>query len=409
MQVAAQVITRLLLVAALLFILTRSPAEKTASPIDVIEPTIDRDLQTVRLFAQTNGIWTDADRQLWNNLYPDENPLAGTSPASLRREAEAQLDNGEWTAAQQTINRLLSQSPSDAQLNFWQAMLLLPDPAALPYLEAAARLESDYQPAAARLLGIVQVAGYTPRDVALRLLEISEWALAERFFTLQIEQNNLDALAYAYRGFVRDQQQEAGLPDLEMAIALEPTLALPYYMLGLHYRQQEDFDASLDALSTAHLLEPNNPALVAEVAAAYALRDQLVLAEEWFANAVRLAPDDPRFALLQANFYAEHEYRLDAEGLTIIQQTAERYPLDAEIQASYGYALLQNDDLVTAGAVLEAALALAPNAPRTLFYLGQLAEKQGNTSEAIRYYLLVIQTENPYQEAAQAYIARLSR
>jgi Tfp pilus assembly protein PilF len=288
-------------------------------------------------------------------------------------------------------------------------LLLLPDPTALSFLETATGLEGNDQANAASILSIAQIPGYQPRDMALHLVQMALWGFAERLFTLQIEQDNLDAFSFAYRGYVRDQQGKDGLSDIEMALALDPGLALGYYMLGLHERQAENLDASLNAFLEATLLDPDNPALAAELATAYRLNSALPLAEEWYIKAANLVPEDQRFIGLLAAFYADNGYKLDGVGMEFLQQAAEQYPENPDILTSLGAAQLVVEDVQGAEDSLQSAFLLAPRNPRVRYFMGQLMVAQRNRVEAISHFFFVTQTENPYTTAAQEAIEQLSR
>lgn len=412
-----QFVTRLSLLAAFLFALTLVDNQRKNPPPSTL-PTDNFDLQIVRLYQRTNGQWTDADQEELNRLLTAQNNIEmisrrlpfmpSPSVPVLWAVAQQQRATQDWQRLEQTLRTILSSDPAHTGANLWLGLLLLPDTDGVRHVQIASSTPHEQQPLAAAVLGIVSVEGYTPADVALRLVEAGEWAFAERFLTQQIEQNNLDAWAYAYRGYVRDQQNRNGLSDIQQAISLEPTLSIGFYMLGLHERSAGNLPASLNALQEAYLLEPDNPALAAEVAAGYQLAQDRESAEEWFGLAVSLAPDDVRFVRLQAAFYAENAYLLDGRGLDFIQKASEQYPEDVHLLASLGRAYLENERLADAEAALQRAFLLAPEDARTHYFLGNLAENRGNIIAALEHYSAVILTKNPYTEQALEALRRLS-
>lgn len=409
-----QVILRLSVVITLLLIISRYP--ETPSP-EVeslpVQPTGNRQLQLLRLYDQTNGVWTEAqleERKAILGIRPE--PVVSISERERLNEwqaVETALLDQDDAALKERLARILEREPDHQQANFWMGLLLLPDTSALPYLQTAAGLEGDDQANAASILSIAQIPGYQPRDMALHLVQMGLWGFAERLFTMQIEQDNLDAFSFAYRGYVRDQQSKDGLSDIEMALALDPGLALGYYMLGLHERQADNLDDSLNAFLEATLLDPYNPALAAELATAYRLNSALPLAEEWYIKAASLAPEDQRFIGLLAAFYAENGYKLDGVGMEFLQQAAEEYPENPDLLTSLGAAQLVIEDIQGAEDSLQAAFLLAPRDPRVRYFMGQLMVAQRNRVEAISHFFFVTQTENPYTAAAQDAIEQLSR
>ena len=302
---------RLLPGAMILFLLLWNESESTkpvlppsTSEKPVVMPTNNLDLRLVRLYLRAEKGWTDDDRVELAQLFTSQGEFERVARLNVRSEpdngslpalliaAENQINAGDWEGAAHTLQSVLAINPEQPQANLWMGLFLIPDPEAQPFIEKATASEGIQQRTAAAVLGIIQIPDYSVRDVALRLVEFEEYAFAESLFTRQIEADNLDALSFAYRGFVRDQLGKDGLNDIQTAIALEPVFSLPYFMLGLHYRQHGDFDQSLQAFLDAHLLDPENPALTAEVASAYQLNDNLELAAEWYALTVSLASDD---------------------------------------------------------------------------------------------------------------------
>lgn len=410
--------TRLCLIAAFLLMLMGWAARKNEnSPVLPIE-TSNTDLQLVQLYQQTNGLWTDEQQETLNQILTARHEyelVARRLPFSqspsipvLWVAAQQQRDEKNWQGLILTLNTILTVNPTHGEANLWLALLTLPQSQGMAYLQTASSTAHPRQSLAAALLGVVSVEGYQPFDVAIRLVEVGEWVFAERFLTEQIEQNSLDARAFAYRGFVRDNMGEDGLADIQQALALEPTQWLGFYMLGMHERLNGNTADSLTAFQDAYVFAPENPALAAEVATGFQLMGNFEQADEWYRLAVSLAPEDVRFASLQAAFYAENSYLLDGRGMEVILATAEKYPDDAHVQASLGHAYFQLGQLAEANSVLQTALLLAPNDPRTRYFLGNVAERQNERGLAIEHYRVVVQTENPYADLARTALGRLS-
>jgi tetratricopeptide (TPR) repeat protein len=413
----AQIAVRVGLIGVFFYFLLQPPPESPiALPSDTkprVEPTLNLDLQLVRLYLRTDGTWTDGDRLTLADLFQARGELdkvarfhQGGDPNTLLTTAENQIAAQDWQALQHTLIGLLADNPDQPIANAWMGYSLIPSEEAIPYLQRAAAL-GDAQ--AASILGIILVEGYTPRDVALRLLEAEEWAFAERLFGLQLQEDNLDALSYAYRGLARDQLGRNGYDDIQTAIALEPASGIAYYALGMHYRLRDVFDKSLQAFEDAYLLEPRNPAFAAEVAIAYQLTDQLSEAEDWFTVAVSLAPDDERFASLLAAFYADTDYLGDQNIVSLVQAMTVLFPDNASLQTSWGRILFRVGDSQSAEAAFQKALSLTPNDPRTHLYYAEYLESGGNPEDALEHYFLVVSTENPYAEIARIAIRRLTQ
>lgn len=395
-----QILARLLVVGVLIWTIHPSDSQEDESPPE-IEPSLNLALQEVRLY--TTGIDQSALYDIFRLRGETQAALfLNPNPQPVLTSAQEQLAALDWVGLETTLNQALAQNPNDPFANFTLGILYL-EPT---YLEPLVATPNEYQAEAAAILSILNVAGYQARDVGLRLIEHQHWALAERLFSQQLEVDTDDAFAYAYRGFARDQRGENGLNDLENAIALEPALPLGFYFLGLHYRQRDNHDKSLSYLIDAYLLDEQNPALAAEVAAAYQLTNQFPLADEWYTLAESLAPNDVRFMGLRAAFYADSEY---TKGFEYVGQVAEKYPNDPRIQSSWGRVLFHQDELSTGASVFEHALTLTPNDLRTRLYYAELLERQGLDLAALEHYRFVAQTDNPFRAAAERGIRRVGQ
>lgn len=380
-------------------------------------PTLNLDLQLVRLYASADQSgWTEeqyqAVAQLLQSTAPDQVTLSLSAhlPDLTQREVLQQtlLDqvaNEAWLEATQTIEALLALDPQNPQVNLWLGILLLPESGAKNYLEVSAASPNPSQALAIALLS----TDYQPKEIGLQLMEAELAGFAIRFLSLALERDGLDYIAYAYRGLARDQVGGDGYFDIQNAIALAPDDPLGYYALGLHYRQTADYDLSQQAMSDAQLLEPENPALVAELGAAFQLTNNLAEAESWYQQAITLAPDDLRFISLLAAFYADSNY-LGAENTAyeMVAQAAQAHPQEATIQTSWGRMQFHQGELEGSAATYALALILDPSNPRTQFYYAETLERLRQYEAALSQYLAVSQTANPYREMAEVAIRRIS-
>ncbi len=139
------------------------------------------------------------------------------------------------------------------------------------------------------------------------LADAKLWPYAELAFSL-----SSDPLAYAYGGFARDMQGKDGSSQIDTAVALEPNNAQVRLMQGLHLRMNYDYPNSLKAIIQAVALDPENPALYAELGKAYQLTGDLTTAEHWLKYAASL---DPHFQPLVDAFYNDEKTLLANLGL----------------------------------------------------------------------------------------------
>jgi|GEM_PF-3198559 len=383
-----------------------------------VQDTTNLDLQWVRLLAQTDGNWTPTTRQELRQIHQQRGDgvvaAAFVPPQAETRLSivQADIQNNNISDAISTLDRLLSEDPEQPQANFWRGVLALPNLDAETYLTPIASGESMYQALAARILGIIAVEGYTLRDVALPLLESGEWQLADYLLSRHISEENLDALAYAYRGYVRDQSGLDGLQDIQTALSLDPALPTGFFMLGLHYRQNEIYDRSLQAFVDAFLLDNTNPALAAELATAYHLVNDSEQAIEWYVLAAEISEGDVRFVALAAAYYADEGYLITPEeaGYQFVESAAAVFPNNVSILTSWARILMLNNlNAPQAENIFNQALALNPNNPRLLYYLAEYQEQRGLLDEALTTYGRIVLTDNPFTDRAQQGILRLSQ
>jgi tetratricopeptide (TPR) repeat protein len=207
---------------------------------------------------------------------------------------------------------------------------------------------------------------------------------------MALDVNAVNPTALAYRGFVRDQQDRDGLPDIEAARAMAPNDPVVYYMLGMHWRLAGQLQSAFDAFERAYWLDPENPALAAEVGISWQQLSELALAEEWLLRAVDLALDDRQWQAMLAAFYADTAFHLELIGLPYIQDLAKRVPGDASVRASLGWAYAQTSDMARAYDEINAAIGLDPASPRTRYYFGAILEQHGDVQGAIDSYWFVV-------------------
>src|SRR5262249_8482134 len=196
-------------------------------------------------------------------------------------------------------------------------------------------------------------------------------------------------------GMVQDQQGRDGWPLLERGYSMNPADSMVNYAMALHWRLAGDTTKALAALARAEALDPQNPAIAAEIWLAHRMEGRLDNAALWLNIATTLAPNNQSFRTLLATFYADTRYNLTGGGLDVIRRIADKSPNDADIRASLGWALFSTGDMDNARVELERALVLDPTNARARYYFAILQEYRGDTEGAINSYLYV------YRDAAE--------
>ncbi|HVU11579.1 MAG TPA: hypothetical protein VHD90_09885 [Phototrophicaceae bacterium] len=282
----------------------------------------DRPLQAlyqVEADAAQNG-WNSQRSRLAGDLWRDLGDMtqavsywAAVDPdASVLRDlAQADIDLGRWADAADTLRQLLTLlPPNSTDLPWAQYQLglitLTTDPTgAVRLLQAA---EPTYTTSVTSLLPAV--AGVTdPTRIGVALANAQLWSYAELAFA----QAAGDPVALAYGGWVRDMQGKDGTRWIQTAVALAPQNAQVIFLEGLHLRARYDYANSLRAIIQAVALQPDNPALYAELGKAYQLTGDLESAEHWLQYAVSL---DSHFQPMLDAFYNDERTTLESLGLT---------------------------------------------------------------------------------------------
>ncbi len=315
--------------------------------------------------------------------------------ANLRRRlADAYEAAGKFSQAIDSLRLVAAAYPDEAQvqLRLGQMEAVFDPPAALASLDKAAALDPSLAAPTAELIEAIhqgQARGddaYLAASVGLAFVRAERYDLAEAAFQRAVGLDLTYGEAYAYLGLAQDKRGEDGGPALRQAVLLAPDSAIAHSLLGLHFRRAGQAAAALDELTRALDLDPENPALAAEIAGAHEALGDYEQAEEWFQTANRLAPNHPDYALLLAQFYVENEIKLDGIGIEAAQRAVELAPESAAARDAlgFGYVLLGN---LQAGEVqLRQALELAPDLPSANYHMAVLLATRDDRDGAIAHY-----------------------
>jgi tetratricopeptide (TPR) repeat protein len=330
-------------------------------------------------------------------------------PALIRIAGDA-LAARDWEATRGWFERALTLEPGNADAAYALGLLLAPT-APRSALEVLARASADprYAAGAAAIREELAVyAGASPTEHAFRIglimMNLQAWPYAERALSLALAEETITPAALAFLGLTQDHQGRDGWPALRRALDLAPNDALVNYAAGSHWRLRGDPEQALAALTLARALDPQNPAIAAELGLAY--RDGGFVAEAllWLRVAVVLAPEDLGFRQLLAGVIADEQYDLSGQGLAALRDLAARSPDDAEIQAGLGWALLASGEPSAARTTLQEALRLDPANLRARFTFAVLLEYEGDLEGAVESYRFVVR-----QDAGGAFGVRAIR
>lgn len=380
-------------------------------------------LYQVEAQAALSG-WTPDLRRLAGNLWDDAGDLttavayweaaaaSNSDDAELARQlAQAYITLQRWTDASDVLDHLLTFAPGDSWAHYQLGLIRAPfdPPTAATHLQMVASDLTYGEPVRA----ILPILLDNPTDplismrVGVEMADQQLWSHAELAFrhAAVIAQPFPEALAYV--GLSRDQQGKDGSVWIEQALALDAQNPQVLYLHGLHLRTQGEYAQSLDRLTEAAALDPQNPAFLAELGTAYWLVNDMPGAEYWLRAAVALSGSDPRFQELLARFYVEEGYNLTLGGLDTLEQTARLFPDDPDVRASYGWALYTTGAAEAALFQLDAALTISPTHLRSLYYKAQIWLKMGNVEGAVPLFEQVADSESEFAAEAQRLLEEL--
>ena len=315
-------------------------------------------------------------------------------PVLIRIAGDA-LAARDWEAAHGWFERALTLEPGNADAAYALGLLLAPTaPRTAFEVLAGASVDPRYAGGVAAIReGLAVYASASPAERAFRIglimMNLQAWPYAERALSLTLADETITPAALAFLGLAQDHQGRDGWPALRRALELAPNDALVNYAAGAHWRLIGDPAQAVAALTLARALDPQNPAIAAELGLAY--RDGGFVPEAllWLRAAVDLAPEDVGFRRLLAGFIADEQYDLSGQGLAALRELAAQSPDDAEIQAGLGWALLVSGEPSAARAALQEALRLDPTNLRARFTFAVLLEYEGDLEAAVESYRFV--------------------
>lgn len=329
--------------------------------------------------------------------------------ALLTELARAQLLLNRWDDARITLTALVVLQADHAWANLQLGMIAAPyDPAAALVAVTIAAQEPIYADLATSLQ--TTIATYAddpllPMRVGATLADAGEWAYAELAFSRAAREFEPFPEALVYQGLARAMQGKAEGGLVTRAVALAPTDARVRYLQGVYLRATDDPNGAIDALAQAITLDPQNPALYAELGGAYRDLRDLEQAERWLQMALALSGSAPRYRELLALFYADEAENLTTSGVAALETELGILAGSADLQAGYGWALVVAGETERGSALIAAALAAEPDNPRALYYQAQLYLSNGQAAEALPLLEQVAAGDSDFAPLARTLLA----
>jgi tetratricopeptide (TPR) repeat protein len=313
------------------------------------------------------------------------------SPEIYQRLADFHLFRKDYPAAIEDLRQVLLYQPSNATLNYRIGLLYAtvdPD-TALTYLAQAGQMDANLYPASQELLRKIRTSrlfeepAYTFTAAGRVLASLNEWALAEAAFLRATQLRPNYAEAWAFLGEARQHAIEdphsanTGLSELQIALRLDPTSLSANLLMGIYWERQGDYQLASGYIQTTIDLDPKNPLLRAELANALAQQGNLPAAQASFEEAIQLAPTDPLFYRLLAEFALEHQIQVREIALPAARMAVILAPNDPLSLDLMGRTMIMLEDYHSAQRFLWQALEIQPEYAPAHLHLGMVLVQQG--------------------------------
>jgi tetratricopeptide (TPR) repeat protein len=368
--------------------LSTGDAELALSHLDQLQPTSKLEFEQVCLRSRVHLALDNYERALRIRETLDED--CPDEVEFLQTLAKRQLQSDEFEQARTSLESwtLLEPSAAAPRLQLGLVTAVLQPDQALTHLRLAEEFAPQSAPLARSLIQTIEDAQtfndetYTLAQVGQTMVRAGKWSLAAQAFKKALELNPNYTEVQAYLGLSLDKLGEEGVDHLSKAVQDAPEAALPRVFLALHWIDRGEFSLAKAQLEEAAALDPKNPAIAAELGAAYSALGDLQAAEAAYRRATSLAPEQADFWQLLAQFSLGREMELETLAIPAARNAAILGHAQASALDALGYAHLLADQPIIAERLLLQAYQMEPTRPQTLFHLGQLRLMQGHEEQA---------------------------
>jgi cytochrome c-type biogenesis protein CcmH/NrfG len=187
----------------------------------------------------------------------------------------------------------------------------------------------------------------------------------------------------AYYGYALDRLGEDGLEHLLAAVDDNPGEVIPRLLLGMHWREAGEYASALAQFERAASLDPDNPAVAAELGATYFASGDVRSAIAAYRIAANLARNDPGFWLVLAEFSSLNQIDVASMGIPAARNALALNSGDVTASSALGYAHLISGDPLLGSRLLRRSIRRDPDHPAVQYYYALSMQLAGD-SEAAR-------------------------
>ncbi len=330
------------------------------------------------------------------------------------RLGKAYFELSQFDLARQELNRVLRHAQGHQGANYYLGLLAAGDDksASAEHLRLAADgNDREMSKRASEMLALLDdiAASQDEAYVAGRLgraylkLDAPSLALIQLDRVITLQPDNDTARAYIGYALLALDDLDAAREVLRQVTQQAPKHPLGHYFLGLLHRSEGYLPTALWEFKTSLKIDPSNAAVYAEIADTYQQMGQHVVAGDWYRMAAGVAPEEPGFLILLAQFYVDVLPKAE-EGVTAARQAVAAEPDNAVAQDLMGWALYLAGESSRALPPLERAIVLDPDFARAYYHLGVIYTRLDRKAEALWAYQRAIDldAEGEYRGRAMA-------
>jgi len=223
---------------------------------------------------------------------------------------------------------------------------------------------------------------YRLARVGQTLMLHNEWALAEYAFREALAADPGYVDARAYHGLALLKLGLEGLPELIAAVETDPEAMLPHVLIGMYYLESGETPEALRELEVAAELDSTNPAVLAQLGAALDAAGEIDQAMMAYRSATAMAPDNPDFWLLLAQYALSKEIELETVALPAARNAVALKARNAAGLGALGHGYYLTGNFAMSERLLYQSIRIDASIASTQYYLGLLRLAQGKTDLA---------------------------
>jgi len=310
----------------------------------------------------------------------------GDKIQAYERLANLHLQRKDYASAINEFQKIQNLDPSQINLYYQLGLLYAAtDPLkALPFLIQAVGVDPTRASQAQALYDKIRTASlfddpaYTFLISGRQLANLGEWELASAAFqhAIDLQPGYADAWAFIAEAKQQVAIQEAGaagdigISELKRAVQLDPNSTLVNTFMGIYWERQEEYSQAQYYLERAIAQNPTDPYLFSELGNILSKAGDLPAAESRYEEAIRIAPQDPLFYCLLAEFALEQQIQIRELALPAARQALNLDPGNAHALDVMAQVMLMLQDYHSAERFILKALQADPGYVQAYLHLG---------------------------------------